>query len=495
MKATAKLGVERPAHLAGADVVGPQPGPQTLFLSTPADIAIFGGGRGGGKTTAILLEPARHLEVFGFNAAIFRRTRPQITGPDGLWDESRKLYPRLQGMSRETQLDWRFPAGSSIRFAHLEHEKDLENWLGSQICLLGFDQLEAFTEHEFFTLLACNRSTCGVRPYIRATCNPDPDSWLATFISWWIDQAEKLPDGKPNPNFGYPIEERSGRLRWFFRSGDEKLWFDSEEEALAEIELRGLDPKENPPLSVTFIRSLVDDNPALLEVNPQYVGLLNALPLVERERFRKGNWKIRPTAGTIFQRAWFPIVAVAPSKVTQRIRYWDRAATEPSPRNPDPDSSSGARVARLEDGRFLIEHVDNFQATTGKVGDRIKALGFQEKVLKPPAKVGLEKDPAAAGVAEIHYLSQKLAGLEIEVYPATGSKVTRAMPTSGLAEHGNVLMLEGPWNDRALSQLEAFDGKDGHKDDDVDSICGGVNALVAETGGICDEGAAGAWGT
>jgi hypothetical protein len=28
-----------------------------------------------------------------------------------------------------------------------------------------------------------NRSTCGVRPYIRATCNPDADSWVADFLA------------------------------------------------------------------------------------------------------------------------------------------------------------------------------------------------------------------------------------------------------------------------------------------------------------------------
>jgi hypothetical protein len=38
----------------------PQPGPQEMFLSTPADIAIYGGAAGGGKSFGILLEAARH---------------------------------------------------------------------------------------------------------------------------------------------------------------------------------------------------------------------------------------------------------------------------------------------------------------------------------------------------------------------------------------------------------------------------------------------------
>ncbi|MCI0632490.1 MAG: phage terminase large subunit [Actinobacteria bacterium] len=428
------------------------------------------------NTFAVLLEPVRHLAVLGFNAVVFRRTRPEIMQPDGLWDTSRKLYPGLGGRDRETLLDWRFASGSTVRFAHLEHEKNLESWLGAQIALLAFDQLEAFTEKEFFTLLACNRSTCGVRPYVRGTCNPDPDCFLAKFLAWWIDQGEKLPDGKPNPRYGYAIEERSGVIRWMLRLGDELHWFDSEAEALDEVGRRGLDPREIPPISVTFIRSLVDDNPALIEVDAEYVGMLNALPLVERERFRKGNWKIRPSAGTVFQRGWFPVVPVAPTfGVRRRVRYWDRAATEVSPSNPDPDWTVGARVALLSSGLFVVEHVERFRRGPAHVEAAIQNLGRQEKALG--CAVGLERDPAQAGKAEALYLVRGLKGLHVIVVPASGSKLTRALPTSAQAEQGNVVLVEGPWNEAVLATLEAFDGSEKGHDDDVDAISGAIATL------------------
>ena len=41
-------------------IIRPQVGPQELFLSTPADIAFYGGAAGGGKTYALLLEYIRH---------------------------------------------------------------------------------------------------------------------------------------------------------------------------------------------------------------------------------------------------------------------------------------------------------------------------------------------------------------------------------------------------------------------------------------------------
>ena len=67
--------------------IGPQDGPQTTFLTSPADIAIYGGISGGGKSYALLLEPLYHIsKVQGFGAVAFRRTTPQLRGEGGLWD-------------------------------------------------------------------------------------------------------------------------------------------------------------------------------------------------------------------------------------------------------------------------------------------------------------------------------------------------------------------------------------------------------------------------
>src|SRR5215467_10762908 len=61
-----------------------QPGPQTDFLSNSADICIYGGAAGGGKTVGLILEPLRYVRrVANFTAVFFRRTTPQITNPEG----------------------------------------------------------------------------------------------------------------------------------------------------------------------------------------------------------------------------------------------------------------------------------------------------------------------------------------------------------------------------------------------------------------------------
>jgi hypothetical protein len=41
--------------------IAAQSGPQTEFLRSAADICIYGGAAGGGKTAGLILEPLRHV--------------------------------------------------------------------------------------------------------------------------------------------------------------------------------------------------------------------------------------------------------------------------------------------------------------------------------------------------------------------------------------------------------------------------------------------------
>jgi hypothetical protein len=158
--------------------IRPQPGPQELALASTADIAIMGGGAFGGKTWALTIEPLRHVNNPAFSTVYFRRTYPELTNPGGVWDEMRRWYPLLGAKSNRSDLVWTFPSGMRVQCSHLQWEDSVDSWAGAQVPLINFDQLEQFTERQFWFLLSRNRSASGVKGYVRATCNPDPDSFV-----------------------------------------------------------------------------------------------------------------------------------------------------------------------------------------------------------------------------------------------------------------------------------------------------------------------------
>jgi len=262
--------------------IKPQP-VQELFLSTEADVCFFGGGAGGGKTWSLLVEPLRHANVAGFNSLTFRRSAVEIRSPGGLWDASRNLYSQLDGdikpIPREQQLDWKFKSGAMIKFAHLMNDATRYEYQGTEICLLCFDEICHFSFVQFTYLLSRNRSTCGVKPYVRATCNPDKDSWVRNFIDWWVGED------------GLIIPERAGVIRYFYINDIDTIWADTEEELLPYYSQLELDAGARPR-SFTFIPANIYDNEILLHQDPNYISSLKSQNKIDRERLLGCNWNI-----------------------------------------------------------------------------------------------------------------------------------------------------------------------------------------------------------
>lgn len=445
--------------------IRPQVGPQTHFIACRADIAIYGGAAGGGKTFGLLIDPLRHLNNPDFGGMIFRKTSVQIRNEGALWDESMKLFPKFRGRPREAFLEWRFPSKMSLSFGYLEHDKDVHNFQGAQIPWIGFDELTHFSMYQFFYMISRNRSTSGVKPRVRATCNPDPDSWVRKFIDWWIG-----PDG-------YPIKERSGVLRYFIRVNDEIIWADSAEE-IYEKYGRG---EEIQPKSVTFISARLEDNQILMKKDPTYLSNLLALSRVDRLRLREGNWNIRPSAGTVFKREWFPIVDSIPGGWTQILRFWDRAATKPNEVNKDPDWTRGLKMYKYPNDTYCVADLRSMRDTPGQVESLVKTVATHDG---PSVRIMSQQDPGSAGVSEAENFIKMLAGYDVSVMVTSKDKVTRAKPASAQAEWGNIYVLRAPWNEEFFSEVENF--PDADHDDIVDVLSGAFNELSGSGASLAD---------
>jgi predicted phage terminase large subunit-like protein len=308
-------------------------------------------------------------------------------------------------------------------------------------------------------MLSRNRSTCGVKPYVRATCNPDADSWVAKFIEWWIDQ-----------DTGFPIEERAGKLRWFIRMHGNVIWADSREELIK------LYP-QSIPKSVTFIPVKLSDNKILEEKDPGYRANLQALNFVDNERLEKGNWKIKPEAGTMFREEWLPVIDFREVPYNPQdlnyVRWWDTAATAQSKDSKDPDWCSGLLMAEHA-GRYYIYDVQHFRETPAGVYRKIEHI---RDVDGKNVTIGMEQEPGSAAKREIDALKTTMfKGYSFHAETSSGSKVVRAKTFSAACENGLVYLIRGHWNHEFIQELVNFPDPKWH-DDQVDSATGAFNYL------------------
>lgn len=421
----------------------PQPGAQEQFIHTEADIAVFGGASGGGKTASLLISAAQHVGNPSYGAVIFRRNFTQITEEGALWDTAEELFAGTGAQFKKNTLDVVFPSGAKIGFAHMDNDSTRFNYQGSQIAFIGFDETTHFSAISFWYMLSRNRTTCGVKPVVRATCNPDADHWLRQLIDWWIGED------------GYPIPERSGVIRYFVRLSDsEFLWGDSPDELVEQ----GVD--RDDIYSFTFIRARLKDNKILTDKDPRYKARLKLLHPVERERLlgdeeKGGNWNAKLEEGTVFDRTWFGVVDACDVPYGGgEVSFWDFAATSKELAKKSSFYSARTKL-KIVGGITYILDVYAEQIGPGEISDRVKAIAQQDG---RACRVRWEQEGGSSGIIFGESLASALAGFDAAGIKPMGDKVSRAAPLATDASHGLVKLVRAPWNDRFLSAAQAFDG-------------------------------------
>lgn len=216
---------------------------QKLFLATVEQVKItfYGGAKGGGKSKGVRdIMLLRRFQYGKTHGALFRRTYKELEG-----NHIRPLfkeYPELKKFWNESKKLLTLPNGSTLEFCHCENENDVSLYQGREFEDLAIEEAGQWTESMFRTLLGSNRSSVpGFKPRCLLTGNPGGvgHGWL------------------------------------------KRIFVD-----------RRFTPLERPQ-DYAFVKALVDDNPALIHNDPDYVHLLNSQPNEAlRKAYRDGDWDV-----------------------------------------------------------------------------------------------------------------------------------------------------------------------------------------------------------
>lgn len=211
---------------------------QRLFLRANTKHIGFGGARGGGKSWVVRDKAKRlALRYGGIKLLIVRRTFPELVN-----NHIQFLQEELHGIARynKTEKVFRFPNGSSIKFGYCNADRDLDQYQGAEYDVVFLDEATQLQELWIKKITACVRGVNGFPKRIYYTCNPG------------------------GPSHGY-----------FKRLFIDRVYASGER-----------------PEDYSFIQSLVTDNKALMESQPDYIRQLEALPPKLREAWLHGKWDI-----------------------------------------------------------------------------------------------------------------------------------------------------------------------------------------------------------
>lgn len=197
----------------------PQPGPQAALVTCPAREILFGGARGGGKTSGVLGRVGVRAGWYGrhYNAVIFRREMPQA---DDMIEEARQLYEPIAKFNGSSN-SFRFRNGARLRFRPLERLADAQKYQGQNLTECIVEEAGNYpTPDPILRLFAALRSKVGVPTALCYTANPGGpgQQWIRerfrieTPDSGWVPIVEQLAGGLTHTRIFIPSRIADNRI-------------------------------------------------------------------------------------------------------------------------------------------------------------------------------------------------------------------------------------------------------------------------------------------
>ena len=247
----------------------PNPGPQTDAYLSVADILLYGGQAGGGKS--------QELVGWGVNEAetgiIFRR---ELSQTDGLEADGKQIIARAASFNG-TDHEWTWPGGKTLKLGGMRNADDWIAHAGRERDYIGFDEAGEFLEVQVASLRAWLRAPPGKRTRMILASNPPRTAeglWLLDWFAPWLDDEHPLFPAAPGAILWavYVGNPGQGRTEWVAGPGEYEF-----------------DGKKYTAESRTFIPASLEDNP--FRNTPEYRAKLQSLPEPLRSQLLYGDWK------------------------------------------------------------------------------------------------------------------------------------------------------------------------------------------------------------
>lgn len=241
----------------------PNPGPQTEAYFSEADLLLYGGAAGGGKTDLLL----GLTQTAQTKSVIFRRAYVDLRG---LTERLLEMVGSRDGWNGQDKVLKR--DGRMLEFGALEKPGSELSWQGRDHDFIGFDEGAQLSAAKVAFVMGWLRSAkpdqrCRVVIASNPPIGGDGD-WLLEWFAPWLD-----------PMFPNPAKD--GELRWAILRGIETIWVDGPGATI-------IDGEQYAHESRTFVPALLDDNPYLKDSG--YRSRLQNMPEPLRSQLLKGDF-------------------------------------------------------------------------------------------------------------------------------------------------------------------------------------------------------------